>query len=88
MCCPTLVDNDALHLAAIRRADPDADLGEALVPAIRKPNVLVLIPDQQCPFLGSPFAHPFAQIPVMQRLADRGVVFDNANGPSPWWPVP
>ena len=51
--------------------------------AIRKPNVLVLMPDQHCPFLSSPYAHPFAQTPAMQRLADRGVVFDSAYGPAP-----
>jgi len=43
-----------------------------------KPNVLVVMTDQQAPQFTGVYGHPIAQTPHLDRLAREGVVFDNA----------
>lgn len=47
------------------------------------PNVVLLMADEHTPFVSSVYAHPLARTPNMQRLAQRGTVFENAYCPSP-----
>ncbi len=46
-------------------------------------NVLLLISDEHNPFYSSVYGHPIVQTPVMDRLAENGVTYDNAYCPSP-----
>ena len=39
--------------------------------------------DEHNPFVSEPFGHPFIQTPNIQRLANRGVLFENAYCNSP-----
>ena len=47
------------------------------------PNTLLLISDEHNPFYSSVYGHPTVQTPNMQRLAERGTVFENTYCPSP-----
>lgn len=47
------------------------------------PNFLVIMSDEHDPRVSSPYGHPFVRTPAMQRLADNGVVFNNAYCNSP-----
>src|SRR4051812_2253548 len=51
--------------------------------AADRPNVLLVMADQLAASALSPYGHPAAQTPHLQRLADEGVVFDRAYCPSP-----
>ncbi|MEQ4206904.1 sulfatase-like hydrolase/transferase [Actinopolymorpha sp. B9G3] len=46
-------------------------------------NVLILKDDEHGPRIASTAGHPFVQTPNLDRLAARGVVFENAYCPSP-----
>ena len=46
-------------------------------------NVLMMKSDEHNPFFSSVYGHPFIQTPNMERLARRGVVFENAYCTSP-----
>jgi len=46
-------------------------------------NVVLLMSDEHNPFYSSVYGHPFIQTPNMTRLADSGVVFENAYCSSP-----
>jgi len=46
-------------------------------------NVLLLISDEHNPFFSSPYGHPYVRTPNMERLAERGTLFENAYCPSP-----
>ena len=48
-----------------------------------KPNFLIIMTDEHNPFVSEPFGHPFIQTPNIQRLADRGVLFENTYCNSP-----
>ena len=48
-----------------------------------KPNFLIIMTDEHNPFVSEPFGHPFIRTPNIQRLADRGVLFENAYCNSP-----
>jgi choline-sulfatase len=50
---------------------------------LSRPNILVIMTDEHNPAYSSPYGHPFVQTPNIQRLAERGVVFDNAYCNSP-----
>ena len=47
------------------------------------PNFLIIMTDEHNPFVSKPFGHPFIRTPNIQRLADRGVLFENAYCNSP-----
>ena len=47
------------------------------------PNVLILMSDEHNPFFSGPYGHPTVRTPNMDRLAERGVVYENAYTPSP-----
>ena len=51
--------------------------------ADRRPNFLIIMSDEHDPQVSSPYGHPFIHTPAMQRLADRGTVFENAYCNSP-----
>ena len=46
-------------------------------------NVLILKSDEHNPAVMSTAGHPFIRTPNMERLAARGVVYENAYCPSP-----
>ncbi|MBA2449707.1 MAG: choline-sulfatase [Chloroflexi bacterium] len=48
-----------------------------------RPNFLIIMTDEHNPFVSEPFGHPFIQTPNIQRLADRGVLFENTYCNSP-----
>jgi len=48
-----------------------------------RPNILILMTDEQNVHMSSVYGHPFVKTPNMQRLADRGVVMDAAYCNSP-----
>ena len=48
-----------------------------------RPNFLILKSDEHNPLISSIEGHPFVKTPNMERLAERGTVFDNACCPSP-----
>ena len=48
-----------------------------------KPNFLIIMTDEHDPRVSTPYGHPFIRTPNIQRLADRGVVFENAYCNSP-----
>jgi len=48
-----------------------------------RPNILVIMTDEHNPLMSEPYGHPFVQTPNMQRLAERGVVFENTYCNSP-----
>ncbi|MCC6175618.1 MAG: choline-sulfatase [Chloroflexi bacterium] len=48
-----------------------------------RPNFLIVMTDEHNPFVSTPFDHPFIQTPNIQRLADRGVLFENTYCNSP-----
>lgn len=48
-----------------------------------RPNILIIMSDEHDPRVSTPYGHPFIRTPAMQRLADRGVVFENAYCNSP-----
>ena len=43
-----------------------------------KPNILIIMSDEHDGRVSSPYGHPLVETPAMQRLADRGVVLENA----------
>ncbi len=43
-----------------------------------QPNILVLMTDEQSPQFSEVYGHPFVKTPTMQKLAETGVVFDQA----------
>ena len=43
------------------------------------PNILIVMSDEHSPRFSSPYGHPFVETPNMQRLANEGTTFDNAN---------
>jgi choline-sulfatase len=45
--------------------------------ADRRPNLLVIMSDEHDPRVSQPYGHPFVRTPNVQRLAERGVVFEN-----------
>lgn len=47
------------------------------------PNILIVMSDEHSPRFSSPYGHPFVETPNMQRLANEGTTFDNANCNSP-----
>ena len=47
------------------------------------PNVVVLMSDEHNPRFSSVYGHPFVRTPNMERMAERGVLFENAYCPSP-----
>ncbi len=47
------------------------------------PNVVFLMSDSHNPFVTSVYGHPFVRTPNLERLAERGTVFENAYTPSP-----
>ena len=47
------------------------------------PNCVLVMSDEHNPFVSSPHGHAVVRTPNMQRLADEGVVFENAYCPSP-----
>ncbi|HVB97409.1 MAG TPA: sulfatase-like hydrolase/transferase [Chloroflexota bacterium] len=51
--------------------------------ADRRPNFLIIMSDEHDPQVSSPYGHPFIHTPAIQRLADRGTVFENAYCNSP-----
>jgi choline-sulfatase len=44
---------------------------------VPKPNFLIIMTDEHDPRVSTPYGHPFIQTPNIQRLTDRGVVFEN-----------
>lgn len=48
-----------------------------------KPNVLIVMTDQQAPQFSSVYGHKVAKTPQLERLAREGVVFENAYTPNP-----
>jgi choline-sulfatase len=48
-----------------------------------RPNILIIMTDEHNPTVSSPYGHPFVQTPNIQRLANRGVVFENGYCNSP-----
>jgi choline-sulfatase len=48
-----------------------------------QPNFLLIMSDEHDPRVSEPYGHPFVRTPNMQRLADRGVVFENGYCNSP-----
>jgi len=55
---------------------PDFANASVTMPSDR-PNFLIIMTDEHNPFVSEPFGHPFIQTPNIQRLADRGVLFEN-----------
>ncbi|MBD2848056.1 sulfatase-like hydrolase/transferase [Paenibacillus sp. IB182496] len=51
--------------------------------ASKQPNILVLMTDEQSPQVSEVYGHPYVKTPNMQRLAESGVVFDQAYSDSP-----
>lgn len=49
----------------------------------RRPNLLFILSDQHCQRIASCYGDPLVQTPHLDRLAARGVTFDNAYCPSP-----
>lgn len=47
------------------------------------PNVVLLMSDSHSPFVTSVYGHPFVKTPNLERLAERGTVYENAYCPSP-----
>ena len=47
------------------------------------PNFLIIMTDEHNPVVSEPFGHPFIRTPNIQRLAERGVLFENAYCNSP-----
>lgn len=47
------------------------------------PNFLIIMTDEHNPFVSEPFGHPFIRTPNIQRLTERGVLFENAYCNSP-----
>ncbi len=50
---------------------------------LSKPNVLVIMTDQQAPQFSSVYGHRLARTPNLERLGSEGVVFENAYTPCP-----
>jgi choline-sulfatase len=50
---------------------------------VDRPNFLIIMTDEHNPRVSSPHGHPFIRTPNLQRLADRGVVFENGYCNSP-----
>ena len=50
---------------------------------LEQPNILVIMSDQHAPMFSAPYGHPIVQTPNMDRLAQNGVVFENAYCNSP-----
>jgi choline-sulfatase len=48
-----------------------------------QPNFLIIMSDEHDPRVSEPYGHPFVRTPNIQRLAERGVVFDNGYCNSP-----
>ncbi|MCX8065600.1 MAG: sulfatase-like hydrolase/transferase [Candidatus Hydrogenedentes bacterium] len=48
-----------------------------------KTNVVLIMSDEHNPLYSSVYGHPFVQTPNMERMAQDGVVFENAYCPSP-----
>lgn len=48
-----------------------------------RPNLLVLMADQHAPRFTGAYGHPFVRTPELDRLASRGVLFENAYCNSP-----
>ena len=46
--------------------------------AKKQPNILVIQADQLAPQALSVYGHPLVNVPHIEALAERGVVFDNA----------
>lgn len=46
-------------------------------------NVVLLVSDEHNPYYSATYGHGFIQTPNMDRLAERGTVFENAYCPSP-----
>lgn len=61
--------------------DPGASNGS--LASGKKPNILILMADQHAPQYSGPYGHPLVQTPNLDRLAQHGVVFENAYSPSP-----
>lgn len=49
----------------------------------QKPNVLLIVADQMIPFLTGPYGDKNAITPNLDRLAEKGVVFNSAYTPNP-----
>jgi len=48
-----------------------------------KPNILLIMADQLTPLMTSPYGYEAAKTPNMQRLADEGILFQNAYSTCP-----
>ncbi|MFN8523274.1 MAG: sulfatase-like hydrolase/transferase [Chloroflexota bacterium] len=48
-----------------------------------RPNFLIIMTDEHNPMVSEPWGHPFIKTPNLQKLADRGVVFENTYCNSP-----
>lgn len=48
-----------------------------------RPNILVVMVDEHAPQASSVYGHPYVATPHLERLADGGVVFEQAYCPSP-----
>jgi len=48
-----------------------------------KPNFLIIMSDEHDPRVSQAYGHRFVRTPNIQRLAERGVVFDNGYCNSP-----
>jgi choline-sulfatase len=48
-----------------------------------RPNFLVIMTDEHNPLVSEPYGHTFVRTPHLQRLAERGIVFENAYCNSP-----
>lgn len=48
-----------------------------------RPNVLIVMSDEHDPRVSEPYGHPFVRTPNLQRLSERGVVFENGYCNSP-----
>lgn len=49
----------------------------------RRPNLLLIMSDQHTQRITGCYGDPHVRTPALDRLAERGVVFDNAYTPSP-----
>ena len=56
---------------------------ERLAVPMKKPNVLVIMSDQQKATASHLYGNPFCQTPAMARLASEGVLFEHAITPHP-----
>lgn len=43
-----------------------------------RPNLLIIMSDEHAPMFSGTYGHPLVQTPHMDRLAEGGVLFENA----------